>query len=128
MGTRAAPSYANIMGRLENQILAEADKKPHVWWQYIDDVFAMWTHGENHLKDFLEHLNQAHPTIKFTADWSPDSMSFLHVMITLKDGKVQTDLYSKPTDMHLGHEQLSPMALQTSYPIWPSVETVPHLL
>ena len=101
MGTRAAPSYANIfMGRLENQILAEADKKPHVWWRYIDDVFAMWTHGENHLKDFLEHLNQAHPTIRFTADWSPDSMSFLDVTITLKDGEVQTDLYSKSTDMH----------------------------
>ena len=60
----------------------------------------MWTHGENHLKDFLEHLNQAHPIIRFTADWSPDSVSFLDVTITLKDGEVQTDLYSKPTDMH----------------------------
>lgn len=94
-------SYANIfMGRLETQILAEAKKKPLVWWRYIDDVFTMWTHGENHLKEFLQHLNQAHPTIKFTAEWSPDSVSFLHVTVTLKEGRIKTDLYSKPTDVH----------------------------
>ena len=120
MGTHAAPSYANIfMGRLENQILAEVDKKPHVWWRYIDDVFAMWTHGENHLKDFLEHLNQAYPAIKFTADWSPDSVSFLDVTITLKDGEVQTDLYSKPTDMH------QYLAMSSCHP-WHCKQAIPY--
>ena len=46
MGTRMTPSYANLfMGRLESRILAEAERKPDVWWRYINDVFAIWTHG-----------------------------------------------------------------------------------
>ena len=40
MGARAAPSYANMfIGRLVSQILAKAEKKPHIWWQY--DVFTI---------------------------------------------------------------------------------------
>ena len=40
MGTHAASSYANIfIGRLESQILAETEKKPHIWWRY--DVFTI---------------------------------------------------------------------------------------
>ena len=41
MGTRMAPSYANIfMGKLEQQLLARTRKKPAIWWRYIDDLFA----------------------------------------------------------------------------------------
>ena len=42
------------------------------------------------LENFVQHLNQAHPTIKFIADWSPDSVSFLDITVTLRHGKVQT--------------------------------------
>ena len=39
MGTRMAPSYANIfMGNLEWQIFDNVNDKPQVWWRYIDDV------------------------------------------------------------------------------------------
>ena len=101
MGTRMAPSYANLfMGRLESRILAEAERKPDVWWRYSNDVFAIWTHGESHLKEFLQQINQVHSTIKFTAEWSFDSVTFLDVRSILKDGSIQTDLYSKPTDIH----------------------------
>ena len=47
-------------------------------------------HGENHLKNFVQHLNKAHPTIKFIADWSQDSVSFLDITVTLRHNKVQT--------------------------------------
>ena len=118
MGTRMAPSYANLfMGRLESRILAEAERKPDVWWRYIDDVFAIWTHGESHLKEFLQQINQVHSTIKFTAEWSFDSVTFLDVRAILKDGSIQTDLYSKPTDIHQYlaiHGQLPPPPLQAS--------------
>ena len=44
MGTRMAPSYANIfMGRLENHILTGRTLRPIVWWWFIDDIFAVWT-------------------------------------------------------------------------------------
>ena len=101
MGTRMAPSYANIfMGKLESRILDEAKRTPFVWWRFIDDIFMIWTHGEPHLNEFLHQTNLAHPTIKFTAEWSTSSVTFLDVRTTLEDGKIQTDLYSKPTDKH----------------------------
>ena len=44
MGTRMAPFYANIfMGNLEENLLADTNKKPDVWWRHIDDVFALWS-------------------------------------------------------------------------------------
>ena len=39
MGTRTAPSYANIfMDNLERDILASREKTPSTWWRYIEDV------------------------------------------------------------------------------------------
>ena len=46
MGTCMAPSYANLfMGRLEQEFLLTQDKLPRVWWRYIGNIFAIWTHG-----------------------------------------------------------------------------------
>ena len=98
---RMAPSYANIfMGSLEHHILTQTSRTPEVWWRYIDDIFAIWTHGETHLEQFLQEINQIHPTIKFTAEWSYESVSFLDTKVMLRDGQITTDLYSKPTDTH----------------------------
>ena len=48
MDTRMAPSYANLfMGKLECKFLLTLHLKPRVWWRFIDDIFAIWTHGEN---------------------------------------------------------------------------------
>ena len=65
IGTRMAPSYANIfMDKLERQLISNALIKPHTWWRYIDDIFIIWTEGEESLKDFINYLNGAHRTIK----------------------------------------------------------------
>ena len=68
MGTRMAPSYANLfMASLEKQILntAPSQLKPLIWKRYIDDIFMIWSHGESSLQNVLHHLNSFHPTIKF---------------------------------------------------------------
>ena len=80
MGTRLVPSYANIfMGDLERKILNKVDKRPNIWWRYIDDVFAIWTHGEECLIEFIGLINNIHSTIQFTAEWSSESIAFLDV-------------------------------------------------
>ena len=73
------------MGKLEKELLAQSRKKPTVWWRYIDDVFVLWTHGEESLNNFIGDINQAHPTIKFTAEWSKESVSFLDTTVKLED-------------------------------------------
>ena len=71
-----------------------------VWWRYIDDIFLLWDHGEESLKQFLEHLNSAHRTIKFTAEYSTNKVNFLDVEVIRRGDTLLTDLYVKPTDTH----------------------------
>ena len=70
-----------------------------VWRRYIDDMFTIWPHGEECFKNFLQQINSMHPTIKFTAEWSYRSVSFLDVKTTLnEDGQITTNQYTKPTN------------------------------
>lgn len=52
------------------------------------------------MKEFLNCLNRCHPTIKFTANYSSQSVEFLDVRVIRHEGKLITDLYVKPTDTH----------------------------
>ena len=101
IGTKLAPPYAILfMDSLETGFLESSQLKPLVWWRYIDDIFLIWQHGEDSLKEFLECLNCYHPSIKFTANYSSESVEFLDVRVIRHEGKLITDLYVKPTDTH----------------------------
>ena len=88
------------MAELEEEILREVELKPYLWWRYIDDIFFIWEHGEEKLKEFIDVLNKKHPTIKFTAEWSKTQINFLDVTVYLENGKIKTDLYVNPIDTH----------------------------
>ena len=61
-------------------------------------IFMIWTHTEDELRTFMTYLNNIHPTIKFTSSHSTTFTSFLDVKVSLSQfGKVETDLYTKPT-------------------------------
>ena len=62
--------------------------------------FFIWEHGEESLEKFLNKLNSFHPTIKFTAEYSKETINFLDVNIRLVEGELMTDLFVKPTDTH----------------------------
>ena len=102
MGTKMAPSYANLfMGFVEKDLLAKCAKKPLVWFRYIDDIFFVWTHGKESLNEFLTFCNNNQHGIIFEV--TPDSVSttsipFLDIRVILNNGKLETDLYVKPTD------------------------------
>ena len=102
MGTCIAPSYANLfMGKLEHEFLLTQNINPRVWWRFINDVFAIWTHGVQSLRSFTESLNCHYPPIKFTAIWSTEKVTFLDATVCLEeDGRIGTNLYVKPTDKH----------------------------
>ena len=40
-----------------------------------------------------ETLNEIHPAIKFTAEWSQKSINFLDVTVSLTVGQIERDLY-----------------------------------
>ena len=68
-----APSYANLfMGKFEQKALAASPHSPLNWWRYIDDVFLLWTHGEDKLDVFIKYLNSLHPNrIPFIVTFNP---------------------------------------------------------
>ena len=67
---------------------------------YIDDIFFIWRGSEAELVTFIEHLNKAHPSIKFTSTYNTETKTipFLDMQITIdEEGIIQTDLYTKDT-------------------------------
>ena len=101
MGTKMAPSYANLfMGMLEQQMLSSYKHKPLLYFRYIDDIFMIWTEGEDSLNDFLTHCNNQNKHIQFEQTISSTSIPFLDISVTLERGKLTTDLYTKSTDKH----------------------------
>ena len=78
----------------------------------------VWTHGNEKLESFIAYLNSIHPTITFTSERSSTSIPFLDVKIFLENGKIQTDLYCKPTDKHqyLLHSSSHPYHTKISIP------------
>ena len=58
MGTKMAPSYANIfMGKLEKLIIQSAPYKSISWFHFIGDVDMKWTESEENLNRFFDHAN-----------------------------------------------------------------------
>ena len=95
MGTRMAPSYANLFMAKFEQAIQNAPFKPFVWWRYIDDIFMVWTEGQDNLETFINYLNSIHPTIKFNHEFSTSSIQslpFLDVQVQLSNNQIQTDL------------------------------------
>ena len=82
MGTKMAPSYANIfMAELEEKLLDNYPTKPLVWKRYIDDILCIWPGPPSQIDHFMLYLNQSHPTIKFTHEHSTQSINFLDLTI-----------------------------------------------
>ena len=105
MGSPMAPTYANIfMAVLEKELLLKAPNGliPIEWIRFIDDIFAIWTHGIDKLQHFLTYINEFHPTIKFDYIYSLETVNFLDTTIYINsNNKLESDLYIKPTDRTL---------------------------
>ena len=74
MGTRMAPSYANLLlPKFETDALTRASFQPFIWWRYMDDIFMIWTRSVQDLNTFTSFLNDIHPTIfinMFAPKWT----------------------------------------------------------
>ena len=119
MGTKLAPSYANLfMTQFEDKYAYTYPLQPQLWKRFIDDIFVIWPHGMNSLMKFIEHLNTVHPPIKFTSDISETRISFLDLTIYIEQSKLHTRLYTKSTDRHMYLNYFSehPMSLKKSIP------------
>ena len=95
-----APPLAIIfMDSLERQFNNTAAHKPDIYIRYIYDVLGVWTNGSDNLRLYLQHINNAHPSIRFTIETTEDggSIPFLDTKLTVEPtGRYTTELYIKP--------------------------------
>jgi len=106
MGKRFSPAYADIfMAHFEQKTLKNCSKLPELYLRYLDDIFMIWIHSLEDFQNFLDVLNNSHPTIKFKATISEVSVDFLDVTVYKgpsfkKNGTLDTKVYFKSTDTH----------------------------
>jgi hypothetical protein len=100
MGSPLSPVIANFyMEYFEQRALKSAVLQPKCWYRYVDDTFAIWPHGADKLDEFLNHLNNIHPSIKFTMETEEDGkLPFLDILIyKTSTGRLGHHVYRKPT-------------------------------
>ena len=89
------------MGAWEQTLLGGTAIQPDTasWYRFIDDIWGIWTHGEESLKSFHRLANQVHPYIQVDLRLSDTKIDFLDVEILLSEaGYITTNLHTKPTD------------------------------
>ena len=64
---------------METSFPETQEMKLLVWFRYIDDVFFIWTHGQEKLNSFLEERNRFNIYLKFTYESSKTSIPFLDI-------------------------------------------------
>ena len=52
MGTMMAPCFASLfMAELEMDFLGSCDLAPLIWLRFLDDMFMVWNHSEQELRE-----------------------------------------------------------------------------
>ena len=120
MGTRVAPTYANLyMADFEEKYVYTYPKQPSLWLRYIDNIYMLWPHGLQELYKFIDHLNSRQETISFTHNISEFSADFLDTTVKHTPGMEHSvDLFTKPTDSHnyLHYDSCHPRHIRKSLP------------
>ena len=120
MGSPLSPVLANIfMEHFEQIALANSTYVPKLWKRFVDDIFAIWSYGKEHLDTFLNYLNNIHPSIEFTIQHEDDkhSLSFLDIALTRnQDGTLNHAVFRKPThtDRYLNYRSFHHPAIKSS--------------
>ena len=108
MGTKFAPVYATlVLAYLEEKMYEKSEEDFNQTFRsyletnfkrFLDDCFLIFNQQEKDLDNFHLLLNSLHPSIKYTIDKNREQISFLDTLIINNNGKVETDIYYKPTD------------------------------
>ena len=119
MGTRVAPTYANLfMDFIERKFIYPRRIKPRIWFRSIDGVWGIFQGTEAELLQFVEYCNSFHDSIKFTIEYSKAEVAFLDVITYRHSYRINSTLYTKPMDTHsyLDYNSSHPQSNKSSIP------------
>lgn len=67
-------------------------------YRFVDNIFVLWTGSEDELNEFTTFINGIHELLEFPITKDQKEMCFLDVKIIREHDRLQTTLYTKPTD------------------------------
>ena len=122
-GMKLAPPFACLgVGELEKQFFNSNHdnvKIIQMWKRFIDDIFALIKGSEEQCIALVNYLNTLMPgVVKFTYSYSTEKVVFLDLEISLVDGKIETNLYIKPSNsqIYLDYHSNHPEHTKSSIP------------
>ena len=89
-----------------------------LYLRYIDDLFLIWTGTKEQFKDFVTNLNSQHASIKFSYQISDKSIDFLDTTVYIKNRRLHSTIFTKPTDKqnYLHYKSEHPLPLKNNIP------------
>ena len=81
MGSPVSAGIANLyMESFEEQAVTTSSYEPRIWKRYVDDTFTIL--DRENVDDFLQHLNNQQPSIRFTMETEKDNkLAFLDTAV-----------------------------------------------
>ena len=101
IGSKLGRNFACTYMREWDKELLNYSQKPLFYKRFIDDGFGIWVHGKEKLMKFYEHANSINPNIKVELRWNYKTIDFLDTTVRIENGRISTDLFTKPTDKHI---------------------------
>jgi hypothetical protein len=103
MGPNNACQYADVsLSPLDTKIYTCEDiVTPEFYGRFRDDIYIAWTDSLEKLNEFSDWLNSYHSNLKFTMTTpSTEGTEFLDLFLYTKHDRIETKIYSKPSDSH----------------------------
>jgi Reverse transcriptase (RNA-dependent DNA polymerase)/GIY-YIG catalytic domain len=99
MGSSLSPALCEVfMNDYEVGWMKDDELKPEIYKRYVDDGFGVWKKGREKFEIFKDKINTMHDNIKWTFEEMKDGkLPFLDCEVMLKEGKLTTKVYRKPT-------------------------------
>ena len=117
MGSPVSAVIANLyMESFEEQAITTSSYEPRIWKRYVDDTFTIL--DRENVDDFLQHLNNQQPSIRFTMETEKDNkLAFLDTAVLREpDGRLTISVYRKPmhTNQYLAYDWHRPQLVKRS--------------
>ena len=99
-------------------LLTYTGTKPIILRRYMDDYFGISTSTKKELKDFMQYVNDFHPSLIYTYDISDTSVNFLDISISMTQHGLATDIFYIDTDIYsyLRYESAHPPSCKKGIP------------
>lgn len=102
MGTPPASNYANTyVGIQELEFLPTWREHLPLYKRFLDDMVGIWTGTNEQYKEFQNIVNDPEYGLEWEFSELSETINYMDLTVTLKNGNISTTLYEKPTNLHL---------------------------